>query len=66
MSELRSLLERCEVCPRMCRVNRLARRVGFCEVHSEILVSHCGNHFGEEPPITGESGSGNIFSHPVI
>jgi putative pyruvate formate lyase activating enzyme len=28
---------------------------------NEMLVAHYGPHFGEEPPISGERGSGNIF-----
>lgn len=55
------LLRRCEVCPRRCGVNRLEGKVGFCRVDQRILISHYGRHFGEEPPISGESGSGNIF-----
>ncbi|MDR2018731.1 MAG: radical SAM protein [Syntrophobacterales bacterium] len=30
-------------------------------VGNEILIAHCGPHFGEEPPISGSRGSGNIF-----
>lgn len=56
-----SLLESCEVCPRRCKVNRLRGERGFCRVDGDILVAYYGKHFGEEPPITGENGSGNIF-----
>lgn len=54
-------LNRCEVCPRLCKVDRNAGQVGFCKAGSEIKVAHYGPHFGEEPPITGTHGSGNIF-----
>jgi putative pyruvate formate lyase activating enzyme len=30
-------------------------------VAAELLVAHWGPHLGEEPPITGERGSGNVF-----
>ncbi|MBN1179447.1 MAG: radical SAM protein [Anaerolineae bacterium] len=54
-------LTRCECCPRACRVNRLAGQAGFCGIRAEVLVSHAGLHFGEEPPISGTRGSGTIF-----
>jgi putative pyruvate formate lyase activating enzyme len=42
-------------------VDRLAGKVGFCRVGSDIQISHAGLHFGEEPPISGTRGSGTIF-----
>ena len=30
-------------------------------VGNEIIIAHYGPHFGEEPPISGTRGSGNIF-----
>lgn len=54
-------LKRCECCPRKCRVNRLAGKVGFCGIGAGVRVSHAGLHFGEEPPISGTKGSGTIF-----
>jgi putative pyruvate formate lyase activating enzyme len=54
-------LNRCECCPRRCGVNRLAGQTGFCKVGGDILLSHAGLHFGEEPPISGTRGSGTIF-----
>jgi len=58
---MRSLLESCEICPRRCRINRLNGERGYCGIGNDIIVSHYGPHFGEEPPITGIKGSGNIF-----
>ena len=55
------LLEKCELCPRRCRVNRLKGERGYCGVGDEILIAHYGPHHGEEPPISGTNGSGNIF-----
>jgi putative pyruvate formate lyase activating enzyme len=55
------MLERCEVCPRLCRVDRAKGERGFCKVGNKFVVAHYGPHFGEEPPISGERGSGNIF-----
>ncbi|OPY80670.1 MAG: Radical SAM superfamily protein [Syntrophorhabdus sp. PtaU1.Bin153] len=56
-----ALFTRCELCPRRCGVDRSGGQTGYCGVGNEIVVSHCGAHFGEEPPISGIKGSGNIF-----
>jgi len=54
-------LSRCECCPRRCGINRLNGKTGFCKVGGDILLSHAGLHYGEEPPISGTRGSGTIF-----
>jgi len=56
-----NLLEKCELCPRGCHINRLVDEKGFCGIGNEIVVAHYGAHFGEEPPISGTKGSGTIF-----
>lgn len=56
-----SMLEHCRVCPRQCGVDRLSGERGFCGAGGDIVVAHFGPHFGEEPPITGTKGSGNVF-----
>jgi len=61
MTDPLRLLERCELCPRRCRVNRLKGERGYCGVGDEVLIAHYGPHYGEEPPISGTNGSGNIF-----
>ncbi len=55
------MLAPCSACPRRCGVDRLAGEKGFCGAGKDILVAHFGPHFGEEPPISGARGSGNIF-----
>jgi putative pyruvate formate lyase activating enzyme len=55
------LLESCEVCPRKCRVNRLAGEKGFCRTGRRAVVAAFHAHFGEEAPLVGDSGSGTIF-----
>ena len=55
------LLESCEVCPRKCRVNRLAGETGFCRTGRRAVVAAFHAHFGEEAPLVGDSGSGTIF-----
>jgi putative pyruvate formate lyase activating enzyme len=57
----RSILEDCQLCPRRCRVNRLAGKSGECQVTSQVMVSSYGPHFGEEAPLVGTNGSGTIF-----
>jgi len=56
-----SYLESCVLCPRECRVNRLKGEKGFCGVDAQLWVSSYGPHYGEEPPLSGTSGSGTIF-----
>jgi putative pyruvate formate lyase activating enzyme len=54
-------LERCGLCPRECGVNRLAGELGYCRMPAEPVVASWNVHFGEEPPISGQRGSGTIF-----
>ena len=55
------LLSSCEVCPHKCRVNRLRGEQGICRSGEEVIVSSYNAHFGEEPPLVGNFGSGTIF-----
>ncbi|MDP2911461.1 MAG: radical SAM protein [Candidatus Omnitrophota bacterium] len=55
------LMEKCELCPRRCGVNRLKGQIGFCKAGLLPMVSSFHGHFGEEPPISGKNGSGTIF-----
>ena len=50
------MIERCELCPRKC-----GKRPGFCGAGQSPRVFRWGPHFGEEPPLTGERGSGCVF-----
>jgi putative pyruvate formate lyase activating enzyme len=56
-----ALLESCTVCPRKCRINRLDDEQGFCRTGLLPVISSFGPHFGEEPPLVGQNGSGTIF-----
>lgn len=47
------LLESCELCPRVCRVNRLNDEKGFCGIGAEAVVSSSGPHYGEESVLVG-------------
>ena len=55
------MLEDCVLCPRKCRVNRLADEKGKCQVTRDVVISSYGPHFGEEAPLVGQHGSGTIF-----
>jgi putative pyruvate formate lyase activating enzyme len=54
-------LERCNLCPRNCGVNRLREEKGFCQIGRKAVISSYGAHFGEEAPLVGINGSGTIF-----
>ena len=58
------MLTHCLLCPRRCGANRLRGERGFCGAGAEVVVSYYGPHFGEEPPISGLNGSGNVFFSP--
>ena len=58
---LMEILQECRLCPRQCRVNRLNGEIGYCGAGSELMVSSAFPHFGEEPPLVGQHGSGTIF-----
>lgn len=55
------LMEKCTICPRKCRVNRIKGEKGFCEGGYLPKVSSYSPHFGEEQPLVGFHGSGTIF-----
>ncbi len=57
----RSLLSPCRVCPRLCKVDRPGGQLGFCRTGALPRVASAGAHFGEEPVLVGQGGSGTIF-----
>ena len=59
--DLWNIMESCELCPRMCGVNKLAGNKGFCQASSQLEISSYHPHFGEERPLVGKGGSGTIF-----
>ena len=61
ITALRQMLRSCELCPRMCRVDRLGGDMGYCGIGPDPVISSAGPHFGEEPPLVGAGGSGTIF-----
>jgi putative pyruvate formate lyase activating enzyme len=53
--------ERCGVCPRLCKVDRLADHTGLCAIGRQAVVASSFAHFGEENCLRGWNGSGTIF-----
>ena len=51
---------KCELCPRMCGVDRAQKR-GFCGMGDKITAAKAMLHFWEEPCVSGERGSGAVF-----
>ncbi|MBR2937138.1 MAG: 4Fe-4S cluster-binding domain-containing protein [Oscillospiraceae bacterium] len=51
----------CNLCPRQCRVNRVAGETGFCGCPATALVAKAMLHEWEEPALAGSGGSGAIF-----
>ncbi len=42
------IIEKCELCERKCRVNRLKGDLGYCRAPNEMLISSVFPHYGEE------------------
>ncbi len=49
------------LCPRGCGANRAAGERGACGAGAELAVARAALHFWEEPPISGNAGSGTVF-----
>ena len=54
-------MEPCRLCPRACGADRRDGKTGFCGARDCPRVFRWGPHFGEEPPLVGERGSGCVF-----
>lgn len=51
----------CTLCPRMCGADRENGELGFCGMPARLYAARAALHFWEEPPISGENGSGAVF-----
>lgn len=51
----------CKLCPRACGINRNKGLRGACGCSSALRVARSALHYWEEPPISGDAGSGAIF-----
>ena len=54
-------LHECRVCPRDCKVDRLADKTAVCHTGRYARVTSYFPHFGEEDCLRGWKGSGTIF-----
>ncbi len=57
---MEQMLKECTMCPHKCKVNRFGK-LGRCKAGANIKVALVSTHDFEEPPISGENGSGTIF-----
>lgn len=67
-ARLEARLANCDICPWLCRVNRLEGETKVCNSKYLPVVSACTPHFGEEPALSGSHlgpaearGTGNVF-----
>jgi putative pyruvate formate lyase activating enzyme len=61
MPDHHELYRHCTLCPRACGADRALGRTGFCRGGTDARVAVACLHRGEEPPISGERGSGTVF-----
>ncbi|MCK9573985.1 MAG: radical SAM protein [Candidatus Omnitrophica bacterium] len=54
-------LKACDICPRNCKVNRIAGKRGYCKAGVVPVVYTAFLHRGEEPALSAAGGSGTIF-----
>lgn len=55
------MLEKCNMCPHNCMVNRLENKVGRCKASKNVKLALVSLHMFEEPCISGDNGSGTVF-----
>ncbi len=54
-------LQKCEICPHRCKVNREIGNIGRCRCDNKIKIALASIHKFEEPCISGKYGSGTVF-----
>ena len=55
------MLEKCELCPHKCKVDRKSGKIGRCKSNDKIKIALYSLHYYEEPCISGNNGSGTVF-----
>ena len=58
---MRSIMEKCILCPFECNVDREHGKKGRCNAGKNIKIAKYSLHFDEEPCISGKEGSGTVF-----
>ncbi|MCP3943661.1 MAG: radical SAM protein [Desulfobacteraceae bacterium] len=56
-----ALLTSCSLCPRQCNKDRTRKEKGYCSTGKKAVVASFSAHFGKEPQLVGDKGSGTIF-----
>lgn len=56
-----NVLQKCEICPHKCGVNRNEGQIGRCKCNDKIKIALASIHNYEEPCISGKNGSGTVF-----
>ena len=56
-----SSMEKCEICPHKCGVNRKIGQIGRCKSTNTVKLAKASVHSFEEPCISGKKGSGTVF-----
>lgn len=54
-------LNKCEICPHRCKINRNEGQIGRCKSKDTIKIGLYSVHNYEEPCISGQNGSGTVF-----
>ncbi len=54
-------LDRCNICPHNCNINRNVGKIGRCRATDKIKIALYSSHNFEEPCVSGEKGSGTVF-----
>ena len=54
-------LEKCEICPHKCGINRNNNQIGRCKSKNTVKIALYSTHDFEEPCISGGKGSGTVF-----
>ena len=55
------LLQKWEICPHKCKIDRTKNQVGRCKSKDTVKVALASIHNFEEPCISGRNGSGTVF-----
>ncbi len=58
---MENLFDNCNLCPRRCGADRTGGKTGYCKMPGIPVVNLIKLHYGEEPIISGDKGSGTVF-----
>ena len=61
MNTLLAESEKCDLCPRNCRVRRSEGELGYCRSTADFNIAAICLHRGEEPVLSGKDGICNVF-----